>query len=84
MGKTIADNVLQTIENAVNTELITKYYFWDLIKDDPDDHKFVDCAIACNAKFLVTQDKHFNVLKRIDFPKVKVITVKQFKNELNI
>jgi len=37
------------------------------------DDKFVDCAVACNAKFVVRDDNHFDVLKRIDFPKIDVI-----------
>lgn len=40
---------------------------------DEDDQKFVDCAICGNADYLVTNDKHFNLLKDIEFPKVKII-----------
>lgn len=69
MGEGMADFVLQTIENAVNIEWVNKYYHWNLITTDPDDNKFVDCAFACQAKFIVSEDKHFNVLKNIDFPK---------------
>ena len=43
------------------------------IEADPDDDKFVDCAVACNAKFVVTDDNHFDVLKKMDFPKIDVI-----------
>ena len=35
--------------------------------------------IACNAHYLATNDKHFNILKRIAFPKVNVISVDEFK-----
>ena len=83
MGKTVAENVLQTIENAANTTFITRYYQWELIEADYDDNKFSDCAIAANAKFLVSQDKHFDVLKQIDFPKVEVINVTDFQKILS-
>ena len=43
-----------------------------------DRNKFVDCAIASNADFIVTNDGHFNVLKNIPFPKVKVISIDDF------
>jgi predicted nucleic acid-binding protein len=82
MGPTMADFVLQAIENAVNTEWVTKFFHWNLITVDPDDNKFVDCAIAGQAKFIVTEDKHFQILKQVDFPKVEVISVVQFKTEL--
>ena len=79
MGKEVANTVLQIIENSSNVEFITKYFRWNLINVDPDDNKFVDCAISSNAKYIVTQDKHFNVLKKIDFPKVEVIDILEFK-----
>ena len=84
MGKETADIVLQIIENAVNVELVTKFYRWRLITADPDDNKFVDCAVSCNAKYIVSQDKHFNVLKNIPFPQVEVIDIDEFQRILNI
>ena len=32
------------------------------IVTDPDDNKFVDCAIAVEADFILTNDRHFDVL----------------------
>ena len=37
-------------------------FFFRTISADRDDDKFADCAIAANADFIVTSDKHFNVL----------------------
>ena len=82
IGKEIASNVLMLIENAPNVELITNYYKWNLIINDPDDNKFVDCAIASGAKFLVSDDKHFNILKDIKFPKVELVKAGEFKEIL--
>lgn len=59
-----------------------RYYRWNLIKADPDDNKFADCAIAGRADSLVTNDKHFKVLKDIDFPRVTVVTPEEFENLL--
>ena len=52
-----------------------------LITADPDDNKFVDCAFAGNVHFLVTDDKHFNVLRTISFPSINIITLGKF-NEI--
>jgi len=79
MGERVANTILQIIENASNVEYITKYFRWNLINVDPDDNKFVDCAISANAKYIVTEDKHFNILKNITFPKVEVINILKFK-----
>jgi len=77
----VATGVLDIIENAPNTLLITRYFEWELIKIDPDDNKFVDCAIASNAKLIVTEDKHFNVLRHIPFPKVYTQKLEPFITE---
>lgn len=83
LGENTANSVLEIIDNLTNVELITTFYRWTLIRQDPDDDKFVDCAIACNADYLVTNDKHFNLLKRLDFPKVQVINLEEFKKLMN-
>lgn len=46
----IANNVIATILNAQNTELVTPYYRFNLIQSDSDDNKFVDCCITANAQ----------------------------------
>jgi len=79
----MASLALQLIENAVNTKLITRYYKWNLIQNDPDDNKFVDCAIASNARFIVTEDKHFNILENVRFPKVHILDVQGFKDKIS-
>jgi len=49
----------------------------------PDDNKFVDFSILGNGDYIVTQDKHFNILKSIDFTKMKIITIDKFYKLLN-
>lgn len=82
LGQNISTNVLRLIENAPNVKQVTNYYKWNLIAKDPDDNKFVDCDIAASAKFLVSDDKHFKVLKTIPFPKVELLRANQFKQIL--
>jgi uncharacterized protein len=82
MGADVARNVIQTLENLPNVELITNYFRWDLIKTDSDDNKFTDCAIAANAVCLVSHDKHFNILKKIVFPKVNIVSLEEFEKIL--
>ena len=79
MGQNVAWNVLEMIVSLPNLEFTTIYYHWELIKADYDDNKFADCAIAGNVDYLVTNDKDFNILKKIDFPKINVINLDEFK-----
>ena len=48
-----------------------------------DRNKFVDCAIACNADYLITEDRHFNQLDDIFFPKVVRVGLASFKQILD-
>ena len=59
-------------------ELVNPYFSLHLISADCDDDKFVDCAFAANATFIVSEDKHYDVLKEIDFPKIPVLKLKEF------
>ena len=74
----IADNVSELLLILVNVEKTEVYFRWNLIIADADDNKFVDCAIGSNADFIVTNDRHFQELKEIQFPEVKVISVEDF------
>lgn len=78
----VARNVIRTLLLLPNVTRSDIYYQWNLIQVDVDDNKFVDCAIASNVDFLVTNDKHFNVLNQIDFPKVNIVDIDQFVEEL--
>jgi len=71
--------VMELLLNSSNAYQIIPYYKWNLISSDPDDNKFVDCALNAGADYLVTNDKHFNILKRIDFPPIKIIDIEGFK-----
>ena len=60
------------------------FYSFNLINEDEDDNKFADCAIAANATYLVSNDRHFEVLNQIDFPKVNWVTLADFKTQIKI
>jgi uncharacterized protein len=46
-----------------NIRQIEPQYRFGAVRDDPDDNKFCDCAIAAEADFVVTEDAHFAALK---------------------
>lgn len=73
-----ARNVIKALHSLTNVHLVQISFKWNLITKDYDDNKFVDCAIASNAHFLVTNDQHFQVLENIMFPTVSIITLEEF------
>ena len=74
----IAQNIIKMLVTLSNVEKTEVYYRWDLIESDKDDNKFVDCAITGNVDYLVSNDKHFNVLEMIDFPEVPLLKAEEF------
>jgi putative PIN family toxin of toxin-antitoxin system len=82
MGAEVAEMTLDLLLMLPNIQLIHKYFFWQLIEQDPDDNKFVDCAIAANAQYLISEDRHFRVLKKYDYFGIELIQLNEFRNKL--
>ena len=74
----VANNFVAALKELPNVYFTQVYFHWRLLKDE-DDNKFVDCAIAANADYLITHDKDFNILKQTDFPKINVVNLNEFK-----
>ena len=74
----VATNVVEAIARLHTTVYQEIYVHFNLIRDDADDNKFADCAVASGAEFIVTNDKHYNVLKRTPWPDVNVLNIKEF------
>lgn len=79
----IATNIVELLTTARNGILVTPHYRWNLIPDQ-DDNKFIDCAISCQADYIITHDRHFNILADIPFPKVAVLKMAALKAILGI
>lgn len=73
---------INIILNNPNTKFVTVYYRFNLITTDLDDNKFVDCAIAANARFIVTENKHYDILSETGFPKVEIVSLDEMMNML--
>ena len=70
--KEIAHNVVEAIARLSTTYFQDSYYHFGLITEDPDDNKFVD------AELIVTNDKHFDVLRTVSWPKLTIIKLNEF------
>ena len=74
----ITENVVNYLLNSPFVEMVTPHYHFELITADRDDNKFVDCAIAANATFIVSDDKHYLPLRQIEYPRLYVIRMMEF------
>ena len=59
----VSEAIVYAILSRPNVIRKDPHYTFALIEADKDDNKFVDCAIAANAKCIVTEDKHFRVFR---------------------
>lgn len=74
----VARNIVSTILKRKNVIRIDPHFHWHLITEDPDDNKFVDCAFAANATYIVSNDAHFDVLHNTTFPELLVLKLERF------
>ena len=74
----IGRNVVEAIVHLPTTVFQNTHVHFGLIEADIDDNKFVDCAIAADAKCIVSNDAHFRALDNINWPKVVVVNIKEF------
>jgi putative PIN family toxin of toxin-antitoxin system len=82
MTPEIAESVADLLLKSKNVELINPEFRWGLITADPDDNKFVDCAFAAGATYIVSDDSHFKVLRDITFPRLLILRLKEFLDTL--
>lgn len=82
LSPSVAELVVTAMLRANNVVRVDAQFRFNLIKDDPDDNKFVDCAVVSNARYIVTNDSHFNCLKDISFPHVDIRSIDEFLSEL--
>jgi uncharacterized protein len=75
----VADNFLTSLIYSPFVEKVDVYFHWLTIEADPDDDKFVDCAFASNAQCIITNDRHFDVLRKRDFPEIPVFQPVAFR-----
>lgn len=80
----VAHNIVNAIARSPYTRMTDPQYRFGLIEQDPDDNKFVDCAIIAGADYIVSEDAHFRILADIPFPSVAVIRLDEFIKDLDL
>jgi uncharacterized protein len=84
LTESVYENSHSLIIESPTVYLVNPFYQFSLIKNDPDDNKFVDAAICANANFLITNDKDYKSANESRFPTVNVISPEEFiKKHLN-
>jgi len=74
LSKSDAQSLLTLIEHEA--VVIPKLPAVHVIKDDPDDDKFLACALAARAEYIVSGDQH--LLSLGSYKSISIVTVKEF------
>ncbi len=48
----------------------------EVVEDDPDDNKFIECAVALDCKIIVSGDKHLKDIKK--YIDIEIMSPKEF------
>lgn len=73
-----ADLFLKVVARSRNVIRKDPYFKWGIITKDLDDNKFVDCAFACRADYIITNDNHFQEVVDSPFPSFTVMDLDAF------
>ena len=78
--------VVDILLSSKNHHRVEPTYKWQLVENDPDDNKFVDCTVAASADYLITNDKDILQLRKIPdlFPLITILTFEEFRKILEV
>jgi len=59
-----------------NSIFTTKTPNIKVVDDDPDDNKFLECAVAFDSKIIISGDKHLKEIKK--YMAIEIVSPKEF------
>ena len=70
------EELLSLFAHGFNVLFTAKTPNLNVVEKDPDDDKFIECAVALNSKFIISGDKALREIK--DYMDIKIQSPKQF------
>jgi putative PIN family toxin of toxin-antitoxin system len=69
-------NLTKLFAESYNSIFTAKTPSLKVVEEDPDDNKFIECAVALESKIIISGDKHLkNIKKYID---IEIVSPKEF------
>lgn len=69
-------NLIKLFAESYNSIFTAKTPSLKVVEEDPDDNKFIECAVALDSKIIISGDKHLkNIKKYID---IEIVSPKEF------
>jgi putative PIN family toxin of toxin-antitoxin system len=69
-----ATNILTDFSSVTIPTKVSNHIF--IIEDDPDDNKFIECALKCKANLIISGDKH--LLNLGEYESIKILAATDF------
>ncbi len=76
------EELLSLFAHGFHVLFTTKTPNLKVVKKDPDDDKFIECAVALNSKFIISGDKALREIE--DYMGIQIQSPKQFLDEYTI
>lgn len=80
-GKESLEELLDLLKTGEHLQFARIEKPYRVVKKDPHDDKFIECAIAAGAKYIISGDRHLLEVK--EFMGVKVVTPSEFLNAMS-
>lgn len=64
-----------------NVTLTNPSFLWQLVENDKDDNKFVDCYFASQSDHIISNDRHLRGLVTNEFPPLSVLSYDDFEQQ---
>jgi len=75
-------NLTRLFAEGYNSIFTAKTLKLEVVKEDAEDNKFLECAVALNSKIIVSGDKHLKKIKR--YIDIDIMTPREFIDFYNI
>ena len=72
------ENLTKLFAEGYNSIFTSKTPRLKVVKDDPDDNKFIECAVALDSKLIISGDKHLKDIKK--YVDIEILSPKEFIN----
>jgi uncharacterized protein len=64
-----------------NVLLVNPSFHWQLVENDKDDDKFIDCYVASQSDHIISNDRHLRGLIADEFPPLSVLSYDEFERQ---
>jgi len=72
------ENLTKLFAEGYNSIFTSKTPRLKVVEDDPDDNKFIECAVALDSKFIISGDKYLKDIKK--YVDIVILSPKEFIN----